>query len=89
VLDQRRGRAAVGYRLSTQHPLESGALHRGLLSLYGTDEPKPAAVNRLDESGMAGVVAKGLPKLADRLSQSVLGHRDIGPDRVEQLLVRH
>ena len=69
--------------------MSRAALHRGLLSLYGTDEPKPAAVNRLDESGMAGVVAKGLPKLADRLSQSVLGHRDIGPDRVEQLLVRH
>src|SRR5262245_5239535 len=46
-------------------------------------------MNRLDESGMTCVVAKDLAELADRLGQGILGHRDIGPDRVEQLLVGH
>src|SRR5262249_16692349 len=46
-------------------------------------------MNRFDESGMTCVVAKDLAELADRLGQGVLGHRHIGPDRMEQLLVRH
>ena len=78
--DSRRGRGVLVARTSGV-----GRRHHG----HGRDQPVAAPDHRLDISGRMPVVIEDRSKRVDRNAQARLAHMQIGPDRIEQLVLRH
>ena len=65
-----------------------GGAGDGVAVVHGGDEPVAAPGHGLHERRARGVVSKRLTKLGDRLRERVVGHGDVGPERVEELVLR-
>ena len=61
---------------------------RGRRRCHRRDEPVPAPRDRLDIGRLRRVVAERLPQLRDRLRERVVGHGHVGPERLEEILLR-